>query len=108
MDIIGVGMIGSGFMGLTYSEVLARHVRGARLVAVAGGKRAAELATAYGVAAESSADTLLARPDVHAVILATPDQHRLDLTRKAAAAGKHLLRGKPRGPAGAEAAAVTA
>src|SRR4051812_19048805 len=37
MDTLGIGMIGSGFMGLTYSEVLARHVRGARLVAVAGG-----------------------------------------------------------------------
>jgi hypothetical protein len=39
MDMLGVGMIGSGFMGLTYSEVLAHHVRGASLVAVTGGKR---------------------------------------------------------------------
>jgi predicted dehydrogenase len=108
MDTIGVGMIGSGFMGLTYSEALAQHVRGARLVAIAGGKRAAELATAYGVAAESSADTLLARRDVHAVILATPDQHRLDLTRKAAAAGKHVLAEKPMAPTVAECDAMSA
>ncbi len=102
MDTIGIGMIGSGFMGLTYSEALARHVRGARLVAVAGGKRAAELAKEYGVAAESSADALLSRRDVQGVILATPDQHRLELTRKAAAAGKHVLAEKPMAPTVAE------
>jgi predicted dehydrogenase len=108
MDTIGIGMIGSGFMGLTYSEALARHVRGARLVAVAGGKRAAELAKEYGVAAESSADALLARRDVQGVILATPDQHRLELTRKAAAAGKHVLAEKPMAPTVAECDAMMA
>lgn len=102
MDSIGIGMIGSGFMGLTYSEALARHVRGARLVAVAGGRRAAALAQEYGVAAESNEDALLARRDVDAVVLATPDQHRLALTRKAAAAGKHVLAEKPMAPTVAE------
>jgi predicted dehydrogenase len=98
MDTVGVGVIGSGFMGLTYSEALARHVRGARLVAVTGGRRAANLAREYGVVAEESADALLARPDVHGVVLATPDQNRLDLTKKAAAAGKHVLAEKPMAP----------
>lgn len=107
MDI-GVGMIGSGFMGLTYSEALAKHVRGARLAAVAGGKRAAQLASDYGVPAETSTDALLARKDVHAVILATPDQDRLDLTRKAAAAGKHVLAEKPMAPTVAECDAMIA
>ena len=41
MDQIGIGMVGSGFMGLTYCEAVAQHVRGARLAAVAGGSRAA-------------------------------------------------------------------
>ncbi|MBI1916884.1 MAG: Gfo/Idh/MocA family oxidoreductase [Planctomycetes bacterium] len=108
MDTIGIGMIGSGFMGLTYSEVLARHVRGARLVAVAGGRRAADLAKEYGVHAEPNADAVLARRDVHAVILATPDQHRLELTRKAAAAGKHVLAEKPMAPTVAECDAMMA
>jgi predicted dehydrogenase len=108
MDAIGIGMIGSGFMGLTYSEALARHVRGARLVAVTGGKRAAELAKEYGVAAEPHADALLARRDVHGVILATPDQHRVELTRKAAAAGKHVLAEKPMAPTVAECDAMIA
>jgi predicted dehydrogenase len=77
MDTIGIGMVGSGFMGLTYSEVVSRHASGATLVAVTGGSRAAPLAADYGVPAEASLDSLLARPDVQAVILATPDQlHR--------------------------------
>jgi len=98
MSGIGIGIIGSGFMGLTYSEALARHVQGARLVAVACGKRAGELAKEYGVAAEPDADALLCRRDVDGVILATPDQHRVELTHKAAAAGKHILAEKPMAP----------
>jgi predicted dehydrogenase len=98
VDTVGVGMIGSGFMGLTYAEVLARHVQGARLVAVSGGKRAAALAQDYGVPAAATPQALLALADVDAVILATPDQDRLDLTRLAASAGKHVLAEKPMAP----------
>ncbi len=108
MDSIGIGMIGSGFMGLTYSEALARHVRGTRLAAIAGGKRAGQLAKEYGVPAEPSADALLARAEIHGVILATPDQDRLELTKKAAAAGKHVLAEKPMAPTVAECDAMIA
>ena len=51
MQMVGVGIVGSGFMGLTYSEVVARHAAGCSLVAVAGGRRAQKLAEDYGVAA---------------------------------------------------------
>lgn len=102
MHTIGVGMVGSGFMGLTYSEVVSRHADGCRLAAVTGGRRAAQLAADYEVPAESSIDALLARSDVHAVVLATPDVDRLELTRKAAAAGKHVLAEKPMAPTVAE------
>ena len=56
MQTIGVGMIGSGFMGLTYSEVVARHATGCRLVAITGGRRAVPLAADYGVSAEASVE----------------------------------------------------
>ncbi len=102
MQTVGVGIIGSGFMGLTYSEVVARHAVGCRLVAVSGGKRAEKLAADYSVAVETSIDALLARPDVQAVVLATPDLNRLELTKKAAAAGKHVLAEKPMAPTVAE------
>ena len=102
MQTIGVGIIGSGFMGLTYSEVVARHATGCRLVAITGGRRAGQLAADYGVPADVSVDALLARDEIHAVVLATPDLDRLDLTRKAAAAGKHVLAEKPMAPTVAE------
>jgi len=108
MQMVGIGMIGSGFMGLTYSEVVARHVRGAKLVGVAGGRRAAELAREYGVWEAPSAEALLSRHDVEAVVLATPDQHRRDLTIAAAAAGKHVLAEKPMAPTVADCDAMIA
>ena len=108
MGAIGIGMIGSGFMGLTYSEVVARHATGCRLAAVSGGRRAPQLAADYGVPSEPSVDRLIARSDVDAVVLATPDQDRLELTRKAAAAGKHVLAEKPMAPTVAECDAMIA
>lgn len=102
MNTVGVGIIGSGFMALTYSEVVARHAVGCRLVAITGGRRAAQLAADYGVTADSSVEALLRRDDIHAVVLATPDLDRLDLTRKAATAGKHVLAEKPMAPTVAE------
>ena len=102
VDTIGIGMIGSGFMGLTYSEAVARHAHGCRLAAVTGGRRAPEIAADHGVPCEPSVAALLARDDVHAVVLATPDQDRAALTEQAAAAGKHVLAEKPMAPTVAE------
>jgi predicted dehydrogenase len=108
MQTVGIGMIGSGFMGLTYSEVAAHHARGCRLAAVAGGRRAEQLANDYQVPFCPTIDELLKRDDVHAVVLATPDQDRLELTQKAAAAGKHVLAEKPMAPTVAECDAMIA
>jgi predicted dehydrogenase len=83
-------------------------VKGAKLVAVAGGRRAPEIASEFRVDAEKSIESLLARKDVDAVVLATPDQHRLELTRQAAAAGKHVLVEKPMAPTVAECDAMIA
>ncbi|MCA9094009.1 MAG: Gfo/Idh/MocA family oxidoreductase [Planctomycetaceae bacterium] len=108
MESIGVGMIGSGFMGLTYSEVVANHAQGCRLVAVTGGRRAGKLAEDYSVAAEPTVESLVARNDVDAVVIATPDQDRLKITQLAAAAGKHVLAEKPMAPTVAECDAMIA
>jgi hypothetical protein len=51
---------------------------------------------------------LLALKDVDAVILATPDQNRLELTRLAAAADKHVLAEKSMAPTIAECDAMIA
>ena len=61
-------------MALTYAEAIARHCRGARLAAVAGGRRTPALAAEYGIAAVPDVDALLERDDIDAVIVTTPDQ----------------------------------
>ena len=58
---LGIGVIGSGYMGRTYAECVARHNSGVRLVAVAGGSRAPGLAADYGVAADPSVEVAGAR-----------------------------------------------
>jgi len=102
MQTVRIGVIGSGFMGLTYSEAIVSLVDGAALVAVTGGRRASGLAAEYGVAAEESVDALVSRADIDAVVVATPDQCRVEITQKAAAAGKHVLVEKPMAPTVAE------
>jgi predicted dehydrogenase len=89
-------------MALTYAEAIQSHVTGARLVAIAGGSRTPGLAADYGVSAEPAIEALLARPDIDAVILTTPDQVHHPETLQAAAAGKHVLVEKPMAPSVAQ------
>lgn len=98
MDDVRIGMVGSGYMALTYAEALSRYVSGGRLVAVAVGRRAAGLAAEYGVDAEPSLEALLSRPDIDAVVVTTPDQVHPEQTILAARAGKHVLVEKPMAP----------
>ena len=90
-----VAVVGSGFMGRTWSEVAAHHVPGSTLVAVAGGRRAAALAADYGVDREPSPEALLARADVDAVIVASPPAVHRHQVVAAATAGRHVLVEKP-------------
>lgn len=95
MAELGIGLLGSGYMGKTYAECIAKYVSRGRLVAVAGGSRAPGLAESYGVAYEPDFAALLARPDVDAVLIATPHAVHREQTEQAAAAGKHILIEKP-------------
>ncbi|MBI4578272.1 MAG: Gfo/Idh/MocA family oxidoreductase [Planctomycetes bacterium] len=95
MADVGIGIIGSGFMGRTYSETIRRYCKRARLVAVTGGSRAEPLAKDYGLQLDPSAASLVVRKDVDAVFIATP--HHLHAAEAAAAAkaGKHMVIEKP-------------
>ncbi|NLX21786.1 MAG: Gfo/Idh/MocA family oxidoreductase [Phycisphaerae bacterium] len=95
MSKIGIGIIGSGFMGRTYAETISRYCSRAKLRAVACGSRAGQLAQDYGVPLESSAEALIARDDVAAVFIATPHHLHAEQALAAAAAGKHILLEKP-------------
>jgi len=91
---IGIGIVGSGFMGRTWTEVAAHHTPGAHLAGIGGGKRAPGLAAEYGVPSYPVAQ-LLQRPDVGVVVLATPPSSHVELAVACAAAGKHVLIEKP-------------
>ena len=95
MSELRLAILGSGYMGRTHAECITRHVTRARLVAVAGGRRAAALASDYGVACAPSYEALLARDDVDAVLIATPHADHCAQVIAAAAAGKHVLVEKP-------------
>lgn len=98
MDKVGIGLVGSGYMGLTYAEAITKYVEGAQLIAVTGGRRAPSLAAEYGAEAERGIEELVRRGDIDAVVLATPDQFHHEETLIAAAAHKHVLVEKPMAP----------
>jgi predicted dehydrogenase len=95
MDPLRIGLIGSGYMGRTYAECLMRYTTGGRLTAVTGGSRAPQLAADYGAASVEDLDGLLARPDVDAVLVASPHSAHVSQVTRAAEAGKHVLVEKP-------------
>jgi len=90
-----IAILGSGYMGRTYAEGLSKFNKRAKLVAISGGKRAPGLASAHNVDYEESYDKLLSRPDIDAVLIATPHAAHVDQTVRAAEHGKHVLVEKP-------------
>ena len=97
-NFLRIGIIGSGFMGRTYAECLAKYTRNAILVAVAGGTRSQKLANDYAVPSEPGVRHLLQREDVDAVIITTPETAHEAQTLEAAKSGKHVLVEKPMAP----------
>ena len=89
-----VGITGSGFMGRTHLEA-ARRLADVEPVAVAGGSRAAGLAADYGIDVEADPQSLIARPDIDGVVIATPHHCHVDEALQAASLGKHVLVEKP-------------
>jgi len=91
-----VGVIGLGFMGATHARVWSQ-LPNSRLVAVAdlnpeiGGPLAEEL----GCACHQDPAELLARGDIQAVSIVTPDRGHVEPAVAAAQAGKHILLEKP-------------
>lgn len=95
MTEIGIGIIGSGFMGRTYTETINKYCKRARVRAVTAGSRAGQLAKDYGIDLEPSVESLVARKDIQAVFIATPHHVHAEQSLAAAQAGKHILIEKP-------------
>ena len=107
-ELVGFGLIGSGYMGRTYAACLTRHVPNGRLVSVWGGRRAKATADEFGVEAEASFDAMLARPDIDALLITSPHAAHRDQAVAAAAAGKHVYIEKPMAISVAECDAIIA
>lgn len=97
MDRVRIGIIGAGFMGKTHAEAVSRYGCNAQLVAIAGGRHAAQLAAEYGVDCEESVERLVERKDIDAVIITTPHVCHAPQGLLAAQHGKHVLVEKPLG-----------
>jgi scyllo-inositol 2-dehydrogenase (NAD+) len=95
---IKIGLIGLGRMGRLYAQMLATQVAGVQLYAIAEVDEAAraEVESELGVPyVFADADELIARPDLQAVVVATPTGTHADLVISAAGAGKGVFCEKP-------------
>ncbi len=95
MKKIRFGILGSGYMGRTHAEAILQLGDRAALTAISGGRRAAGLAQRYGVAEEPTAEALIRRSDVDAVIVTTPHHVHVAATVLAFQEGKHVMVEKP-------------
>lgn len=95
MNEIRLGIIGSGFMGRTNAETITKYLPDTRLVSIAGGSRAPQLAADYKVEYDSDVNQLVHRADIDAVFISTPHSQHTAHAIAAANGGKHILLDKP-------------
>src|SRR4249919_3839706 len=93
---INVGVIGTGFMGVTHTEALRRL--GINVIGIVGSSP--ERARAKAESADlprvyDSVDALLAEPAVDAVHVTSPNDVHAEQVCAALAAGKHVVCEKP-------------
>lgn len=97
--VLNVGLVGPGSIADHRLAPALQRLRGARLWSVCSRDRArgAAFAARHGAAGPVHSDlaACLADPELHAVILATPDRLHADQAIAAARAGKHVFVEKP-------------
>jgi myo-inositol 2-dehydrogenase / D-chiro-inositol 1-dehydrogenase len=96
---VRVGLVGAGRIGTSHATLLARHVSGAELVAVADPRPAAAEGLAAELGCRSLGDpaALFADPQVEAVVITASSTAHADLIVAAAAARKAVFCEKPMG-----------
>lgn len=104
MRPVGVGMLGSGFIGEFHTLGL-RHAPNTRVVANygAGTERRAAFARRFGSRPLDSIDAVCADPEVDLVVVSLPNHLHLEAIRAAARNGKAVACTKPLGRTAAEA-----
>lgn len=98
MPSVNIGVIGLGRMGQVYAYHVGRQLESANLVAIADPR--AEIRETFssqfsGIRAYADYNELLAQPDLHGVIVATPTHTHRDVVIAAANAGKAIFCEKP-------------
>ena len=105
--MIGVGLLGSGFIAESYADALL-DVRNAELVACfsRNSKRSAAFAEKWKIAARATMDEVCADPKVEIVIVALPNEVHLEAVETAARHKKAIICTKPLGRTEKEAQAI--
>ncbi len=94
MKSTGYAVVGTGYFGGGLARIIA-SIEGARLVAVLDPENAGMVAGELGCAVETDIDTICTRPDVDAIIVATPNYLHREPVLAAVGAGKHVFCEKP-------------
>jgi myo-inositol 2-dehydrogenase/D-chiro-inositol 1-dehydrogenase len=96
MSDVNVALIGAGRIARVHAEAY-RHVSRGRLVACTDPveEAARALSRDYGLTVAPDLDALLKDPDVHGVLIASPNALHPEQTIAALAAGKHVFCQKP-------------
>ncbi|WP_458630874.1 Gfo/Idh/MocA family protein [Paenibacillus sp. CMAA1364] len=94
MDIINYGIIGTGYFGAGLGRLIGA-LDGAKVVAVYDPANAQEVAVELQCDVEDSIESLCSRPDVHAVIVASPNGFHKHPVQCAAENKKHVFCEKP-------------
>ena len=95
MDDIRVGLIGFGFAGETFHAPLLRATQGLHLAAVASSNPAKVHAVLGPDVIVTTPEGLMARDDVHLIVVATPNQLHHPQALAALKAGRHVVVDKP-------------
>lgn len=94
MEDLKFGIIGFGFMGQTHAQTI-ENLSYATLLGVCDTNPDQLKNANDGVAVFSSAEDLLAMPEINTVIIAVPNHLHLEMVEKAARAGKDIICEKP-------------
>lgn len=106
---VRIAVIGAGLMGADHAKIVAEDLPGAVLQVICDmdGSRARTVANTYGAAAAiTDPEAVIARADVDAVIVASPDFTHAPLSLACIRAGKRVLCEKPLSQSSAECLAV--
>jgi myo-inositol 2-dehydrogenase/D-chiro-inositol 1-dehydrogenase len=94
---VGLGLIGAGAIGKVHAYNVRNNIRGARLAAVADVDEKAARAVAEDAKVFSDYHEMIKDGSVDAIIVCTPPFLKLDITKAAAGAHKHVFCEKPIG-----------